>query len=192
LPNGIQILLKVNEDGCHKKRFGSIDMPLLSHQIREMKRSFTKGVNKQENRSGCLFRHKFTAIEIKDIHLKQTTDQIHSSPIITGFAFNTSSWTYSSIHEYSSSSQSTPKINLVNYKVQNMATSKKMSNNKLNVKSTEISKGYNLDKDASYKIEYRPSIHCILHNFYINKYDFQTSNLSNNAFYNLKKYENSE
>lgn len=73
--------------------------------------TYTKAINKQQNRVGSLFQGPFQLRQIKShddlLHL---TRYIHRNPIEAGFTKTLEEWTFSSYHDY----LDPPKDNLIN------------------------------------------------------------------------------
>ena len=104
----------------------------LSHQIGQLVSSYTKAINKQEKRSGSLFRAKTKSknggeagpsIMLGGSEIKQFNElnpywrtcfnYIHDNPVKSRLTLSPQGWKFSSIHEY----QSIEKQRLVNFKL---------------------------------------------------------------------------
>ena len=63
--------------------------------------SYTKAINKQQNRIGSLFQGPFQAkLILQDSYLLQLSRYIHLNPVIAGFVSQPEDWDYSSYREY--------------------------------------------------------------------------------------------
>ncbi len=89
MPNHYHLLVHVNCDNFSQ----SVMQPFLV--------SYTKAINKQQDRSGPLFQGPFQARLIKnDSHIIALATYIHLNPVVAGLVFTPESWEYSSYREY--------------------------------------------------------------------------------------------
>lgn len=63
--------------------------------------SYTKAINKQQDRVGHLFQGTFQAKRVdQDAYLTQLTGYIHNNPVAAGYVQHPQDWTYSSYLDY--------------------------------------------------------------------------------------------
>lgn len=73
----------------------------LTRAIGTVLSSYTQAINRQENRSGSLFRQKTKAVEIESLEYALTCfHYIHQNPIKAGLAEKLEEWKFSSFREY--------------------------------------------------------------------------------------------
>ena len=89
LPNHYHILLRLQND------------ELSSAVMQPFGTSYTKAINKQQNRVGPLFQGKFKAQLVKeDAYLTYLTKYIHLNPVKAGLVQAPADWIYSSYQDY--------------------------------------------------------------------------------------------
>jgi len=97
MPNHYHWLIHVKEE---KKKEGSHHHPLV-RKIATLQSSYTQAVNKQENRSGSLFRRKSKAKKIEEPEYALTCFlYIHQNPLRAKLANNLKDWMFSSYRDY--------------------------------------------------------------------------------------------
>jgi len=97
MPNHYHWLIHVKEE---KKKEGSHHHPLV-RKIATLQSSYTQAVNKQENRSGSLFRRKSKAKKIEELEYALTCFlYIHQNPLRAKLANNLKDWMFSSYRDY--------------------------------------------------------------------------------------------
>ena len=88
MPTHYHVLLRVTADG-------------LSHGMQLMSISYTKAVNKQQNRLGALFQGAFQSRYIeRDEYLLHLSRYVHLNPVLAGLAQQPEDWEFSSYREY--------------------------------------------------------------------------------------------
>ncbi len=104
MPNHFHWMLLVKETAVTHQIARSDQMgklPPLVNSIAVILRSYTQAINKQENRSGSLFRQKTKAVEIESLEYALTClHYIDQNPIKAGFAETLEEWEFSSFREY--------------------------------------------------------------------------------------------
>ena len=89
MPNHYHLLVHVNCDNFSK----SVMQPFLV--------SYTKAINKQQNRVGPLFQGPFQARLVKnEAYLLELATYIHLNPVHSGLVVSPEAWAYSSFREY--------------------------------------------------------------------------------------------
>src|SRR6056297_605423 len=97
MPNHYHWLIHVKEE---KKKESSHHHPLV-RKIATLQSSYTQAVNKQENRSGSLFRRKSKAKKIEELEYALTCFlYIHQNPLRAKLANNLKDWMFSSYRDY--------------------------------------------------------------------------------------------
>lgn len=89
MPNHYHLLLRLKIDA------------LSSEIIQPFGTSYTKAINKQQNRVGPLFQGKFKAELVEeDAYLTYLTKYIHLNPVKAGLVKTPAGWAYSSYQDY--------------------------------------------------------------------------------------------
>jgi REP element-mobilizing transposase RayT len=107
LPNHFHFLIRVKENlleqACAAKALHLTDAKLLHGATRAFHRLFTsysKAINKQQNRHGSLIENPFKRIEItSEEYLRNLIIYIHTNPQLHGFVKNFSEYKWSSYQE---------------------------------------------------------------------------------------------
>ena len=117
MPNHFHFLVRTNEKSCAEvlsKTTGKRNFcqQVLSREIGMMLSSYTKAINKQEDRSGALFRPRtkqkecfheaFTTIEEQQKldYAPNCFRYIHQNPVRAGLVSQSTDWVYSSAMDY--------------------------------------------------------------------------------------------
>jgi len=118
MPNHFHFLIGTDLRSTAKKRVGSIEMSELSNGFRILESSYTKGVNRQQERSGSLFRQHTKAKCLTEESFDFETDPallapdflnmyplvcfhyFHQNPEKAGLVANGTDWEYSSLRDY--------------------------------------------------------------------------------------------
>ena len=117
MPNHFHFLVRTNERACAEvlaKTTGKRNFcqQVLSREIGVMLSSYTKAINKQENRSGALFRARtkqkeclyegFATIEAQQQlgYAPNCFRYIHQNPVKAGLVAHSTDWVYSSAMDY--------------------------------------------------------------------------------------------
>lgn len=102
MPNHFHFLVHANENSTPIIKDGSFERQRFSQAIKQLLSSYTKAVNKQENRTGSLFQQKTKAICVTANPGHDTTafHYIHQNPVKAGLAKGLEDWEFSSYTEY--------------------------------------------------------------------------------------------
>jgi len=126
MPNHFHLMVEVARVGATPSHpdTKTTPTPTLNHSIGIMLRSYTRAINKQEQRSGALFREETKAkclsspgaitpswykesgitiintIPIEDQYPQVCLNYIHRNPLKAGLSGTIADWPYSSYHEY--------------------------------------------------------------------------------------------
>jgi putative transposase len=80
---------------------GGIVLPVISNGFRLLQSSYTKGINKQMNRTGNLFHQKTKSRLVSGIDDAITTfHYIHQNPVVANLVAKSEEWDYSSFPDY--------------------------------------------------------------------------------------------
>lgn len=97
MPNHFHWLIKVKDDLVDDK---NLHHPLV-RKIANLLSSYTQAVNKQQNRSGSLFRSKTKSKKIDDLYYALTCFlYIHQNPLRAKLANHLDDWMFSSYRDY--------------------------------------------------------------------------------------------
>ncbi|MDN5199830.1 transposase [Fulvivirgaceae bacterium BMA10] len=105
MPNHFHFLVMANKRSQENFRVGSLIVNQLSNGFRLLLSSYSKAINKQENRSGSLFRQK---TKYKCLTLSSPYNDypivcfhyIHQNPLKAGLVEKMEDWEFSSFREY--------------------------------------------------------------------------------------------
>ena len=103
MPNHFHFLIHTQASAVVEVNQGSVTMNKLSASIQQLQSSYTKAINKQENRTGSLFRQK---AKVKPVGNKDKNypfiafHYIHQNPMKAGLVAKMEDWSYSSFNEY--------------------------------------------------------------------------------------------
>lgn len=101
MPNHFHFLVHCNENSTLKIKHGGNEITQLSNGFRKLQVSFAQAINKQENRTGSLFRQNAKAKLIADENYAITCfHYIHQNPLKSNLVSNVEDWRYSSYNEY--------------------------------------------------------------------------------------------
>ncbi len=103
MPNHFHFLIHATKDSEKIKRIGNIDLCQLSNGFRLLQSNYTTYFNKQNKRTGSLFRQKTKAKSMTegDKHYGFTAFQyIHQNPFQAGLVKRMEDWIYSSFADY--------------------------------------------------------------------------------------------
>ena len=76
------------------------NMQILERKIGTLQSSYTRAINKQENKTGSLFQPKCKMVEISSERAFACFHYIHQNPLRAGLTQSLVGWDYSSFHEY--------------------------------------------------------------------------------------------
>jgi REP element-mobilizing transposase RayT len=102
MPNHFHFLANVNNESLRPIKSGGIFMPAITNGFRLFQSSYTKGGNKQLNRTGNLFQQKAKAKWTNDAKDYSITvfHYIHQNPVVAGLVKKPEEWAYSSFNDY--------------------------------------------------------------------------------------------
>ena len=101
MPNHFHFLVKVKKHkNLDQNLAGLEDLPgLLSQKFSNFFNSYTKSINKQQDRHGSLFEKPFKRKKVENDEYFQTlVYYIHNNPVLHGFTKNITEWEWSSYH----------------------------------------------------------------------------------------------
>jgi putative transposase len=110
MPNHFHFLINATKNSAEKIKIGHNEMSLLADGFRKLLSSYCQAINKQEDRTGSLFRQKTKAknVEISDIHYPfQCFHYIHQNPLKALLIRSLEEWSYSSFRDYADLRQGT-------------------------------------------------------------------------------------
>lgn len=103
MPNHFHLLLRTHAISCEKIRVGGLELPRLLNGVRLLQTTYAQAINKQEQRTGSLFRQKAKFLEIvpeRDAHGAHIIHYLHNNPVKAGLVTEATDWPYSSAREY--------------------------------------------------------------------------------------------
>lgn len=103
MPNHFHFLINVTEKSAEKVKIGNNEMSQLAKGFRQMLSSYSQAINKQENRTGALFRQKTKAKILKNDDVNypiQCFHYIHQNPVKASLVNKLESWEFSSFRDY--------------------------------------------------------------------------------------------
>jgi len=101
MPNHFHFLIHCNDTSVTKIKQGGNEITQLSNGFRKLQLSYAQAINKQENRTGSLFRQNSKAKLISDeLHAISCFHYIHQNPLRAGLVTSLSGWQHSSYQEY--------------------------------------------------------------------------------------------
>ena len=102
MPNHFHFLIHANANSISVIEDGSFKRQRFSQAIKQLLSSYTKAINKQEQRTGSLFQQKTKAICVtdNDQHDAIAFHYIHQNPMKAGLVKRMEDWEYSSFKEY--------------------------------------------------------------------------------------------
>ena len=110
MPNHFHFLVQTNSFGAAKIKHGNVEITNLSNGFRRLQSSYAQAINKQENRSGSLFRQNTKSKLIADNsndYLFTCFNYIHQNPMKAGLVQKMEDWEFSSFNEYLNRSENT-------------------------------------------------------------------------------------
>jgi len=111
LPNHLHFLIRLKEEpelyqyfsGVYQKRFESVLKnynnfgKLVSKNFSNLFSSYSQSFNRQQNRKGNLFNHKFKRLEVSEpAYFLKLVHYIHLNPVEAGLCKEAGQWKYSS------------------------------------------------------------------------------------------------
>ena len=103
MPNHFHFLVHTNEKSGVSKKLGSLEMTALTDGFRKLESGHAHAINKQEKRSGSLFRQKTKMKLIENTsndYLFSVFNYIHQNPLKAGLVKRMEDWPYSSFLDY--------------------------------------------------------------------------------------------
>lgn len=101
MPNHFHFMIYSNSESITKIKQGGNETTQLSNGFRKLQVSFALAINKQENRTGSLFRqHAKAKLIDNEQHALTCFHYIHQNPIKANLAANIADWKFSSYNEY--------------------------------------------------------------------------------------------
>ncbi len=102
MPNHFHFLVHANEKSVPVIKDGSFERQQFSQAIKQLLSSYTKAINKQEQRTGNLFQQKTKGICVSDDDGYDTTvfHYIHQNPMKAGLVKKMEDWEFSSFRDY--------------------------------------------------------------------------------------------
>jgi REP element-mobilizing transposase RayT len=118
MPNHFHFLIGTDERSVSKRRVGKVELTELSNGFRVLESSYAKGVNRQQQRSGSLFRQhtkakclteeafdfatEFTALapDFFNLYPLVCFHYIHQNPGKSGLGTTDVEWEFSSLRDY--------------------------------------------------------------------------------------------
>ncbi len=103
MPNHFHLLIYANENSVKTATRNGIEVQQFSEGIKGLLSSYTKAINKQNNRSGSLFQQKTKAKEIdlnSELQLMIAFHYIHQNPLKAGLVKRMEDWPFSSFRDY--------------------------------------------------------------------------------------------
>lgn len=110
MPNHFHFLINATGNSAQKIKVGHNEMSTLANGFRKLLSSYCQAINKQEDRTGSLFRQKTKAkcLEISNIHYPfQCFHYIHQNPFKASMVDRLDGWPYSSFLDYAGLRQGT-------------------------------------------------------------------------------------
>jgi len=103
MPNHFHFLLFLNQEATIVEKVGALEIPKVSLAIKNIQSGYARAINKQQNRSGSLFRQraKLKPVEDGDGNYPLTAfHYIHQNPVKAGLVKKMEDWSHSSFNEY--------------------------------------------------------------------------------------------
>lgn len=101
MPNHFHFLLDISPRSIAPVRVGNISMPSITNGFRLLQSSYTKAINKQEERYGNLFQQKTKAkLILSDEHAITTFHYIDQNPVKARLVNSPEQWDFSSFKDY--------------------------------------------------------------------------------------------
>jgi hypothetical protein len=96
-------MLYTTEKSIIEKKSGIVSMSVVADGFKKLLSSYAQAINKQEGRSGSLFRQKTKAklLDDRDEDYPITCFHYHhQNPVMAGLVYNMEDWEFSSFREY--------------------------------------------------------------------------------------------
>ncbi|ELR68071.1 Putative transposase [Fulvivirga imtechensis AK7] len=103
MPNHFHFLVYTTDKSIKMKKTGGIEMTALADGFRQLLSSYTQAINKQENRTGSLFRQKTKAKCLTNGGTNYPFvcfHYIHQNPMTAGLVDRMEEWPFSSFQDY--------------------------------------------------------------------------------------------
>ena len=103
MPNHFHFLIYTQPSSIEKVQLGGLKLNKFTASIKHLQSGYARAINKQENRSGSLFRQKAKVklVESKDKNYPFIAfHYIHQNPVKAGLVTKMEDWPYSSFNEY--------------------------------------------------------------------------------------------
>lgn len=113
MPNHFHFMIHANSNSEKTKMHGDKSTNIFSENLRIMLSSYTRAINKQENRTGSLFQQNSKLKPINDIFYGKISNPnnigydyfcfhyIHNNPVLAGLVKAKEDWEFSSYMDYS-------------------------------------------------------------------------------------------
>ncbi len=103
MPNHFHILIEATQESIITKKSGIIEIQAVSYAIQQMQSGYTKGINKQLNRTGSLFTQNVKCKCLNDesgVNYGITCfHYIHQNPWVAGLVKKIEDWEFSSFRD---------------------------------------------------------------------------------------------
>jgi REP element-mobilizing transposase RayT len=99
MPNHFHFLIHATNKSIETRKSGGLQLSNLSYGIKQLLSSYTKSINKRENRTGNLFQQKTKAKCVNDSngnHSRNAFFYIHQNPLKANLVSRIEEWQYSS------------------------------------------------------------------------------------------------
>ena len=102
MPNHFHFLLYLTHDSVMERQVGSLKIPAVGDGFRQLQSSYTLALNKQQGRTGSLFRQKTKKklLESKGEYPFICFHYIHQNPLTAGLVAKMEDWEFSSFRDY--------------------------------------------------------------------------------------------
>ncbi|HYK46505.1 MAG TPA: hypothetical protein VEV83_15110 [Parafilimonas sp.] len=103
MPNHFHFLIYTNDRSIENVRIGSLTLTKLSNAIRQLLSTYASAINKQEGKSGSLFRQKTKAKLLErssENYPLIAFHYTHQNPLLAGLAEKLEDWEFSSYRDY--------------------------------------------------------------------------------------------
>lgn len=103
MPNHFHFMIYTTADSVKAREVGTLSLTALSNGFRQFQSSYTQAINKQEGRSGSLFRQKtkYKILEHSDAHHPFICfNYIHQNPLSAQLVNRMEDWEFSSFRDY--------------------------------------------------------------------------------------------
>ena len=103
MPNHFHFLVNTTEKSVQLEKVGSIEVSSLANGFRKLLSSYAQAINKQEQRTGSLFRQKTKAKLLSEANAHypvQCFHYIHQNPVRASLVKRMEDWEFSSFQDY--------------------------------------------------------------------------------------------